>query len=238
MIKEINLLLISESATAKRGDARIDGRWHYTAIKSLSRLLASKNSKHKGKMYFCMNCLQGFSTELTRDEHYAYCSNNEAVRVEMPFKKHLVLMFIDGQNQFKVPFVIYADFESILEPIQGCSQDSSNPYTDKVNKHIPSGFWTYSTFAYPGEVKDPLKLYRGNDCVEKFCDHIKKEAYRLYHMFPEKPMDPLMNKQWKAYNRSGKCHICNKKFNLKDPKVRDHCHYTRKYRGPAHRNYN
>ena len=35
---EINLMLISE------GD-----RWHYTAIKSLSRLLASKNFKHHGK---------------------------------------------------------------------------------------------------------------------------------------------------------------------------------------------
>ena len=33
---------------------------HYVAIKSLSRLLSSKNSKHKGKEYFCMNCLHGF----------------------------------------------------------------------------------------------------------------------------------------------------------------------------------
>ena len=29
-----------------------------------------------------------------------------------------------------------------------------------------------------------------------------------------------------------------KPFNDKDPKVRDHCHYTGKYRGPAHRNCN
>ena len=46
--KEINLMLLSE-----------DDRWHYTAIKSLSRLLASKNSKHHGRQYFCANCLQG-----------------------------------------------------------------------------------------------------------------------------------------------------------------------------------
>ena len=48
--KEINLMLISE------GDKR-----HYTVIKSLSRLLASRNSKRKCKQHFCTNCLQGFT---------------------------------------------------------------------------------------------------------------------------------------------------------------------------------
>ena len=53
-------------------------------------------------------------------------------------------------------------------------------------------------------------------------------------MFPEKPMDPLTKKQWKKYKRSTKCHICDKPFTLRDHKVRDHCHYTGLYRGPAH----
>ena len=53
-------------------------------------------------------------------------------------------------------------------------------------------------------------------------------------MFPEKPMDPLTNRQWKSYKCAQECHICYKPFNSKDPKVRDHCHYTGRYRGPAH----
>ena len=57
-------------------------------------------------------------------------------------------------------------------------------------------------------------------------------------MFPERPMDPITNKQWARYKKLNKCHICCKPFNFKDPKVRDHCHYTGKYRGPAHRNCN
>ena len=47
-------------------------------------------------------------------------------------------------------------------------------------------------------------------------------------------MDPLTNRQWKSYKRASKYHICFKPFNFKDPKVRDHCHYTGHYRGPAH----
>ena len=42
----INLMLITGN-----------NRKHYVAIKSLSRLLSSQNTKHKGKEYFCMNCL-------------------------------------------------------------------------------------------------------------------------------------------------------------------------------------
>ena len=47
-----------------------------------------------------------------------------------------------------------------------------------------------------GEVENPLKLYRGKDCVEGFCDYICNEAHRLYHKFPEKPMKPLTREQW------------------------------------------
>ena len=50
MGREINLLMVSE-----------DGVWHYTAIKSLSRLLSGKNSNTMHKQHFCMNCLQGFT---------------------------------------------------------------------------------------------------------------------------------------------------------------------------------
>ena len=103
----INLMLITGN-----------NRKHYVAIKSLSRLLSSQNTKHKGKEYFCMNCLQGFNEESSRDEHLDYCINNESVKVEMPHKKPIV-QYSDGQFQFKVPFIMYADFKSILEPIHG-----------------------------------------------------------------------------------------------------------------------
>ena len=144
--------------------------------------------------------------EKSRDEHYGYCNDNETVKVEMP-SKGLTIEFYDGQNQFKVPFMIYADFEAILKPIQDPILDLGKAYTKEVNQHIPSGFFVYSKFAY-GKVENPLKLYRGKDCVEKFCGHIKEEARRLYHMFPEKPMEPLTNKQWARYKRVSKCYIC------------------------------
>ena len=51
-------------------------------------------------------------------------------------------------------------------------------------------------------------------------------------------MNPLTSNQNERYKKSKRCHICFRRFTLKDPKVRDHCHYTGKYRGVAHRNCN
>ena len=175
----INLMLITEN-----------NRKHYAAIKSLSRLLTSQNTKRNGKEYFCTNCLQGFWEECSRNEHVGYCKNIESVRIEMPHRRPIV-EYSDGQFQFKVPFIIYTDFESILKPISGPGNNPRIPTTRGINVHIPSGWCLHSEFAY-SEVKDPLKLYRGKDCVRKFCDHVIGEARHLYHSFPEKLMEPLM----------------------------------------------
>ena len=217
----MNLMLITEN-----------NHKHYVAVKSLSRLLSKQNSKHKEAQHFCMNCLQGFWEESSRDEHVHYCKNYELVRIEMPHKKPIV-EYSDGQFQFKVPFIIYADFESILEPIQGPGKNPRKSSTCGVNVHTPSGWCAYSKFAY-GKVTNPLKEYRGKDCVSKFYEHIIAEAQCLYDSFPEKPMEPLTKSQLKAYNHVTKCHICFKLFREWNRNVRDHCHYSGKYKEAAH----
>ena len=47
-------------------------------------------------------------------------------------------------NQFpkfvRAPFIIYADFECMIEKIDGCKYNPENTSTTKVSKHIPSIF--------------------------------------------------------------------------------------------------
>ena len=154
----------------------------------------------------------------------------------MPTKNPIV-KYADGQYQSKVPFVIYADFESILVPVTGAPNNpemsSTRGINGVINIHQPSGWCMYSKFAY-GKVTNPLKQYRGSDCVSKFCEHIMVEAKRLYESAPKKPMDKLTKEQNVEFITAKECHICFKKFSPKDRKVRDHCHYTGKYRGAAH----
>ena len=219
----VNLMLITEG-----------NRKHYITIKSLSRLLSRLNSKHKQSQHFCTNCLQGFSTETSRDKHYYHCKDHEAVRIEVP--KNSIVEYCDGQCQFKVPFIMYADFESILEPIQRVTNNPEISSTRGINVHVPSGWCVCSKFAYGDNVH--CVKYRGIDSVSKFCAHTISEASRLYKSHPEVFMIPLTNSQMKEYSASKECHICFKRFNDKDRKVRDHCHYTGLYRGAAHSSCN
>ena len=202
---------------------------HYTAIKNMSGLLSASNSKNQHKQEYCINCLQGFHSEESRDKHYDYCKDHDAVKIKMPSEKDKWFKYQDGQKQFKVPFIMYADFESILESIQ---------HRKHINHHTPSGWCVYSKFAY-GDIEDPLISYRGRDCVERFVNHIEKEAKRLYLSFPQQPMIALTEEEQREYNEAAECHICMKPFyDPKNRKVRDHCHYTGKYRGAAHNKCN
>ena len=86
-----------------------------------------------------------------------------------------IVKYTDGQYQFKVPFVIYADFESILVSVSGAPNNLEMSSTRGINVHQPSGWCMYSKFAY-GRVTNPLKQYGGIDCVSKFCETIMAEA--------------------------------------------------------------
>ena len=135
--KQVNLLMIVD------GEKR-----HYTAIKIISRLLKSLNATHKGAYHFCMNCLNGFWTASARDKHYEYCSSNGHVKVNIPTEEKKRLKFHDGKYQFKVLFMLYADFERILKPVDERYRDKMNrmkagrkgkaSYTEKINKHVQS----------------------------------------------------------------------------------------------------
>ena len=92
----------------------------------------------------------------------------------MLIEKEKWLKFHDGQYQFMLPFMLYADFEGILKAVDERYRDKMNRMkterkgnascTESINIYVPSGWCVHSTFAY-GDVLDPLKMYRGMECV-------------------------------------------------------------------------
>ena len=83
--------------------------------------------------------------------------------------------FNQYQNSDKAPFVIYADLECIIEKIGECKNNPENSSTTKVSKHILSCFSVSrkSTFR---SIENKLEVYRGKDCMEKFCVFLRKQS--------------------------------------------------------------
>ena len=91
------------------------------------------------------------------------------------------------------------------------------------------------------EKENTLNYYRGKDCIEKLCKRLKERAMKIIN-YEEKKIIPLTCEENKSYKEQEICHICEEKFCIdkdnKDyinrKKVKDHCHYTGKFRGSAH----
>ena len=78
----------------------------------------------------------------------------------------------------------------------------------------------------------------------RFCKDLKVHATKIID-FKKKTMIPLTKEEEDNYIKENTCYICKKDFNndttessSSESKVRDHCHFTGKYRGAAHNTCN
>ena len=86
--------------------------------------------------------------------------------------------------------------------------------------------------------ENKLNYYSGKDCIEKLCTKLKVRAMKIINS-EKKEIIPLTKEENKLYKEQETCHICEEMFCVdKDDenkrKVKDHCHYTGKFRGAAH----
>ena len=57
----------------------------------------------------------------------------------MPKEDNKILKYNHREKSMKVPFIIYADLESLLEKMNTCHNNPKKP-TTKKNKHTLSGY--------------------------------------------------------------------------------------------------
>ena len=83
----------------------------------------------------------------------------------MPSEYTKILEFNQSQKSDKVPFIIYADRQCLIEKNDGCKNDPENSFTTKVGEHIPSGFLmpTKSSFT---SIQNKHNVYRGKNCMK------------------------------------------------------------------------
>ena len=84
------------------------------------------------------------------------------------------------------------------------------------------------------------QIYRGEKAVYRFMEAMLEEVKYCKKVMKKEFNKPLkMTKEdEEKFQKADECHICNKKYNETDVRVRDHCHITGKYRGSAHKDCN
>ena len=153
----------------------------------------------------------------------------------MPTKDNNTIKYNQGEKSMKLPFTIYADLKCLLEKMSTCQYNPNESSSTKINKHTPSGYSLFTHCSFHNS-KNKLNYYRGEDCMKKFCKDLRTHAAKIIN-YEKKKMISLTIKEEIYHNKQKICYICKKKINKNDKKqqkVRDHCHYTGKYRGAAH----
>ena len=217
-----------------------DEKKHYVLIKDFNKFMFNQ-TKHKNKKHLCMHCLQCFSSDRVLNEHEDNCIQvNGTQAVKMPDKDNNILKFINFHKQQSVPFVIYADFEAIIEKISGCNPNNDRSYTEAYQKHTDCGYGYKVVCCYDDKYTKPVQIYRGEKAVYKFMEAMLEEV-----KYCKKTMRKCFNKPLKMtkedevnFEKAKECHICNKQYTSEDIRVRDHCHITGKFRGSTHQECN
>ena len=127
------------------------------------------------------------------------------------------------------PVAIYADFESIIQPVDDDPHSSGNQPVDDdphssgttlKSKHICSG---YSYTVVSPHCANRVRTYRGEDAGKHFLESVMEEEKEISKWLEEiekkqHDLSPEEERQWKAET---KCHICKDKFYTKPPATKN-----------------
>ncbi|XP_041351368.1 uncharacterized protein LOC121370296 [Gigantopelta aegis] len=217
--RHVDLLMIANSKKS-----------HFCWIKDLNRLLFDQKS-YGHRHHYCPYCLQGFTKQRILDDHLVYCQTHGPQKVDMPKDEDKWLYYKNVRKQLKVPYIVYADFECLQVPISRCEKSPESSSTEKMTKHVPSGF-AYKVVGLSPEHCKPLVTYRGLDATDKFVECMVKEQEDIEEKFKQCELMVMTGRDWQSFKTATQCHIC--KAPLGPNPVRDHCHITGEFRGATH----
>ncbi|CAB4011854.1 hypothetical protein AC249_AIPGENE9596, partial [Paramuricea clavata] len=211
-----------------------EGNTHYVLVRDISMLLSSL-SKTQHKRFYCLSCLNGFNSQERLDKHSGTCREVNGTQKTMMPKRGSKVVFKNHKRQLPVQFVIYADFESLLIPVDG-----EGKCLRKTHDHEMCSYGFKRVCYFDGKYDGEYKSYRGVGAVGRFLSDLLGEVEECNKIIQSEfnKVAIMSVKDYDKLEKAVECHICGGKFSEGDKKVLDHCHVTGKFRGAAHNSCN
>ncbi|XP_076673015.1 uncharacterized protein LOC143371588 [Andrena cerasifolii] len=224
--RQANLLYMPE-----QGDSNVG---HFVLMKILSRLVSMQLRKNKAKKFICDRCLHYFGSAEKLEAHTVDCREMNDCAILLPSQDNNLLSFDGHGRKERLPFVVYADLECILEKTEDVQKDAGEHKLCMYQKHKVHSIGYYIHCSYDASLS-AYRYHRDVDCVSWFVKELKNFAdFAKPILANNVPMEKLTKDQWRAFHSAKHCHICEKPFEADDKRVRDHCHLSGRFRGPAH----
>lgn len=223
----IHLLLLTEKTNKNSEHLKT----HYCWIKNLSALLCSQISTNGHALYFCDRCLNHFMKPERLERHKIECMKRNECEIVMPMFPENIIKFRSYKKQLMVPFIVYADVESILKKpdIKFCKSESTFAYQQHESHSV--GYYFKCNY---DDSKSYYRSQRGPKCINWFANEMSRLAGEVDDILNDvKPLNMSLEDEV-YFILSEECHICGERFKSLDDKVRDHSHLTGIYRGAAH----
>ena len=150
---------------------------HYLAVKNVSALLRGITSKQDIDFYQ-LNCLHCFATENNLELYKKVCENKDFWNVIMSSEDTTILDFNQYQKSDEEPFIIYGDLERLVEKIDGCKNNPENSFKTIVGKYILSGLLMSTKLLFK-DIQKKYDVYRGKNCMKKFCETLREHAMQI-----------------------------------------------------------
>ena len=176
--KNVNPLHISKLRSDRMVDLLLiqgqGGKNHYVWIKNLGRLVRGLVNSHGGTQHICRYCLTVFYEKSQLDGHVPNCSVHSPARPVLPTVEKAVMKFANEHKMEKVPFAIYADFESLTLPVQ----EKQGHTIEIYQRHEPCGY-AFKVVSHVDGYESSFKLYRGHGTVPHFLNALIDEKQSI-----------------------------------------------------------
>ena len=201
---------------------------HYFPIFNLGALVRGQTRKNQRKLHVCSYCLSTFSRKETFKVHRYLCLK-KTQPLEFPIRGDHYKQFSNFKNLVEVPFVVYADLESSIGEKEVDDTQKKQKYK-QAHKTIAWSCFTVCRVS-PALSSSKPKVYVGHHAIEYLFSYLEKEYFRVLNCLQYTNVPLMMtDDDYAQYDQITRCQFCECAFTEGNPKVRDHCHLSGRYR--------